>query len=445
MKAIFITPEERNFGFEPVMWLRSQEMIQALGSLGVDVRPISLPEFQQRCRTDSGGLDEFNADFITAPNFNYFLVAASQDGRLPRTLDRPVVALWDDPLGALANSLRQPGRPRFRRLVTRGLGRLGRFDRTGVMRTLSSYTEDLATGRIKAFASTMQHPLLKHFSWDRGHIEAVESLGLLPAHRVQWYPIATYRPFLETGLRAKQIPPTRDVAFCGNVYLDLLTGSEMWKDPVLRDLTTRICQRKLTDLARPVWAVLLEEIETLPKSTRRAYGLFVDSAKFWDYYLFAVWHAANTLVRVGLLSGIRREVELFGLFADPKSVEAVRDYPNLKYRGSVPHFSALPDVYASTRINVCPSNGLIARGIPSKFVDCVASGGFALTDPKDDIREFFGPVAERIFFRNIEELNERIDYYLAHPAERAEIVDVLSDCIRQHCTLEALFKKVLAR
>jgi len=31
---------------------------------------------------------------------------------------------------------------------------------------------------------------------------------------------------------------------------------------------------------------------------------------------------------------------------------------------------------------VCPSNTLIQKGVPSKFVDCIASGGFALVDPK---------------------------------------------------------------
>jgi spore maturation protein CgeB len=81
--------------------------------------------------------------------------------------------------------------------------------------------------------------------------------------------------------------------------------------------------------------------------------------------------------------------------------------------------------------------------MPSKLIDCLASGGFALCDPKEDLVRFFGPMVKRIFFRNVEELNSKIDYYLSHPVERNEIVTELGLKIRQHCTLEALFERVL--
>jgi spore maturation protein CgeB len=156
-----------------------------------------------------------------------------------------------------------------------------------------------------------------------------------------------------------------------------------------------------------------------------------------------VWHAANTLVRLEILNKVNREVSLYGLFADPKSLDALKDYPKPKYEGNAHHFNELPHVYASTKINICISNGLVYDGIPSKLVDCLASGGFALCDPKEDLVRFFGPVVERIFFRNVEELNSKIEYYLAHPIERDEIVTELGLKIRQHCTVQSLMQKVI--
>lgn len=443
MRAVFIAPDESNVGFEPVMWLRTQEMIGALSRRGVEVRPMTLRAFAESCRGASTELARFDPDFITAPNFNYFLVAANDEGRLPRVLDKPIVALWDDPLGALANCMRHEESKGPTGLLARVLRRVERRDPTGAAAAIAGAMTNRSGRSVRMFTQVMDHPLLRHFSWDSGHIEAVESLGLMKPGRARWYPIATYRPFLESGARAGGRPTTRDLAFCGNVYLGTVADHPMWQNELLRALTTRICERKLHELDRSVWSFMIEEIEALPPSARDTHGLRVQRRPFWDYYLFTVWHAANTLVRLAILSGIKREVNLFGLFADPQSAARLHEYPNLRYQGNVHHFEELPTVYASTRINVCVANGLVYKGMSSKLIDCLASGGFALTDPKRDVLEFFGPMAERIFFRDVDELNAKIEYYLAHPDEREEIVAILGEKIRQHCTLEALFDRVL--
>jgi hypothetical protein len=445
MRAIFITPEERDAGFEPVMWLRSQEMINTLTRLGVEVRPVTFPLFARLCAQQSSEMAGFKADFVTAPNFNYFLVAASEEGQLPSVLDKPVIALWDDPLGALANCMRLEATRGLPGLAAKVLARVARNDPTGAVDWAGRLLAARSGRTLRMFESVMRHPLLRHFSWDSGHIEAVASLELLQAQTVDWYPIATYRAFLDTGARAREIPKTHDVAFCGNVYPGVVGNHAMWRDKFLRTLTTRICERRLEELDRSVWSLMIEEIEKSPAAARRARGLHVDNKAFWEYYLFTVWHAANTLVRLAVLGGIKRDVNLFGLFADPQGPQALQDYPNLKYRGNVDHFAELPLIYASTRVNVCVTNGLVYKGISSKLIDCLASGGFALTDPKQDVREFFGPVAEKIFFRSLDELNSKIEYYLAHPREREEIVTELGVQIRRRCTLEALFEQVVAR
>jgi len=443
MRAVFIAPDQSDVGFEPLVWMRTQEMIRALGLRGVEVYPMSLRAFADSCRGASRELTRIDPDFITAPNFNYFLVAANDEGRLPRALDKPIVALWDDPLGALASCMRHEESKGPTGLLGRVLRQVERRDPTGLAAAVNGALSERAGHRVRMFTEVMDHPLLRHFSWDSGHIEAVESLGLLRPGRARWYPIATFRPFLDAGLRAPGGTQSRDVAFCGNVYLGTLAEHPMWQNEVLRGLTTRICERKLQELDRSVWSFTMEEIEALPPAVRDAHGLRVQRRPFWDYYIFTVWQAANTLVRLAILGGIKREVNLFGLFADPKSATRLHDYPNLRYQGNVHHFDELPTVFATTRINVCVTNGLVYKGMSSKLIDCLASGGFALTDPKRDVLEFFGPTAEKIFFRDVDELNAKIEYYLTHPEEREEITQILGEKIRRHCTLEALFDRVL--
>jgi hypothetical protein len=44
---------------------------------------------------------------------------------------------------------------------------------------------------------------------------------------------------------------------------------------------------------------------------------------------------------------------------------------------------------------------------------------------------FFGPDIEAIMFRTSQELNTKLDYYLARPAERREIVETLRAAVSE--------------
>jgi spore maturation protein CgeB len=413
--------------------------------LGVEVLPLNVDRASGESQNTLRVIKEFKPNFITAPNFNYFLSAVLSEKDLFNFSEVPVVALWDDPLGALALHLNEIMRTeggngagilfkKIERVFKAPIGTLSQRFRWTTSRS----------DALEIFRRIMRRPLIRHFSWDRGHIEAADLLGLVDRKRVHWYPLVTYSSFLKAGKSAANIHETTEVAFCGNVYLDLVKQSRFWEDECLRSLTIRICDRRSQRLDKSVWDLMLEEINKLPLAIRAKYGLRWDKKPFWDYYIFVVWHAANTLVRLDILSKVKGKVGVYGLFADPQSRELIKEYPNLDFRGNFHHFEELPRIYASSKINICISNGLNYKGIPSKLIDCVASGGFALTDPKEDLGKLFGRSVERIFFRNVDELNEKIEYFLCRPSERKEIVSELQKKIRQYCSLRNLFDRVVA-
>lgn len=458
MRAVFITPLKSDAGFEPMMWLRTQEIIGTLRRLGTNVLPLDLPVASQASEDTLRAVESFRPQFFLAPNFNYFLKAAHHERSLFARFDIPVVALWDDPLGALAlyladivvgqglavDHLHQETLPEVLNKPHLGSSALVWRD---VMRHLRRRIPSLPSptrGSPRLFQRVMQDPRLMHFAWDTGHIEATNALGLTTNRTVRWVPIPTYAAFLKAGMRQSPGPRVKDVAFCGNVYPSVVKQHALWANELLRSLTTIICDKKLNALHRSVWSVMLEEIEQLPAKVRYAYGLYSEMKPFWDYYLFAVWQAANTFVRLGLLTKVKHQVSIYGLFADPQSQQEVQNYPNLLYEGHAHQFDELPGVFASVKINICISNGLVYRGVSSKLIDCLASGGFALTDPKDDLVRLFGVDVERIVFRTPEELNEKIAYFLARPGERAEITRELQKKISERCTLENFFTQVLA-
>ena len=54
---------------------------------------------------------------------------------------------------------------------------------------------------LDRFRSITASPGARHFAWDTGHIAAAVELRARAGDAVEWYEIATYRPFLEQGRR----------------------------------------------------------------------------------------------------------------------------------------------------------------------------------------------------------------------------------------------------
>ena len=55
----------------------------------------------------------------------------------------------------------------------------------------------------------------------------------------------------------------------------------------------------------------------------------------------------------------------------------------------------------------------------------------------------FGNEIEKIFFRNADDLNAKIEYYLTRPAERREIVEGLRATIDAQCSIDKLADLIL--
>jgi hypothetical protein len=431
LKAVFIMSDPDEGPWSRLTGSLTTEFLRAFDELGVTVQFV---EHGLLTRDPEAGLRQIERacpDFLTALNFNFLVMAAGGDEGLLH-LDIPTVALWDDPLGALVNFMCYPSRW--------GLtpAQPGSRPADPWLSAKWAGLRDWLRGKSRAprdLRALTASPQLIHFGWDSGHLAAFASLGLAEPRQLHWHPMTSYAPCFRMGETARHVEPTTDVAFCGNVYLSAVRQSYYWQDPFFRGLTERLAARKVRDLGASPWELLLDEVEKTPAGLRRKHGLYTDRRDFWQYYLFAVWSALTTIPRLEVLGGLRREVTLFGLFADPASRELLSEYPNLKFARHLDNLEELPRQYAATKINICVSNGLIYKGTPSKLIDCLASGGFALCDPKEDLVRLFGRKVEAIFCRNADEFNEKIDYYLARPAERREIVEELRRTVVERCNL----------
>lgn len=81
------------------------------------------------------------------------------------------------------------------------------------------------------------------------------------------------------------------------------------------------------------------------------------------------------------------------------------------------------------------------KGCGAKVLNCFAAGAFMLTDYRDDLRDELGDIADRFMYRDKDDLHLKIEHYMTHPEERAEIVSTMQSIIRSRLRLAHFFER----
>ena len=101
----------------------------------------------------------------------------------------------------------------------------------------------------------------------------------------------------------------------------------------------------------------------------------------------------------------------------------LQDKPILEqyHKGIVDYHKQMPLVFAESRINLNLTLRSIHSGIPLRVLDCMACGGFVLTNRQPEIAEVFCEGEEIVTFKSLQECMDKTAYYLQHEEERARI------------------------
>lgn len=97
------------------------------------------------------------------------------------------------------------------------------------------------------------------------------------------------------------------------------------------------------------------------------------------------------------------------------------DFPYIDNCGTVDYYTQMPKVFALSNINLNVSLRSIRAGIPLRVLDVLACEGFLLTNAQPDLFMYFEEGKNIVTFTNLEEMDEKIDYYLIHEEERKRI------------------------
>lgn len=99
------------------------------------------------------------------------------------------------------------------------------------------------------------------------------------------------------------------------------------------------------------------------------------------------------------------------------------DYKKLKIRerGYADYEKDMPYIFCNSKINLNITSKTIESGIPLRVFDILSCGGFCLTNYQPEIAEYFVDGEELVMYTSIEDLVEKVAYYLEHDEEREQI------------------------
>lgn len=137
-------------------------------------------------------------------------------------------------------------------------------------------------------------------------------------------------------------------------------------------------------------------------------------------------HHESQYFRWNILKNINyNQIHVFGM--ENKTEE------NLILHEKVDYTTELPDIYRKSKINLNISSLQLENSINNRVFDTAGVGGFILTEDKPDFYLLDKDIAGDISYKTINELNDKIRYFLNNDKERKEISNkLLETVIKNH-------------
>lgn len=396
------------------------DMAAEIRNLGAKLLPVDVSGFVSHSPDYSlaaiRALRSFRPDLvISLPNAGYALLCTTPDGEniFRDVLEVPTIMIWD-------HALHQ-----FSRLLLGG-------------------TDASSRSCIELLRAALDHRLFVHYSPDKGHIAAMDSLGILSANKVRPFIHFAFPTYARRGGHpAEDGGVSSPFAFAGNIYLDSSRNLPYHNHPALAGIESRMLAAKERDITRSFWSLLMDEIERCDESTRNELGLIPECFSFWSFVNDEVQVVGTTESRLAVLGGLKRECNFFGNFMEPHMAGTLRDEYGICVRGNLNCVSELPLLYQRSALIVDVINAGYISGVSPKVPSCLASGGLIVFDYKEDFREAVGEVAELVMYRSLEEMHSLIEGYLGDSLKRRKVARDLQQLVLRSFTFDTFCRKAL--
>ena len=148
----------------------------------------------------------------------------------------------------------------------------------------------------------------------------------------------------------------------------------------------------------------------------------------------------NEVERVKILETLQNKFPVV-LYADDSAKEVLK---NVTIKPWLDYGREMPKAFYLSKINLNITSRSIESGIPLRVWDIMAVGGFCLTNYQPELEEYFEIGKDLEVYHNLQELEDKIAYYLKHEDERIRIAINGYKKVRQKHSLERRMTDVLA-
>lgn len=125
----------------------------------------------------------------------------------------------------------------------------------------------------------------------------------------------------------------------------------------------------------------------------------------------------NEIERVAILNKLAEKYTVT-LYSDETPEDVLK---NVIIKPWVDYWSEMPKVFYLSKINLNITSRSIESGIPQRVFDIMAVGGFVLTNYQSELEDFFEIGKDLEVYHDLDELLEKVEYYLNHEKERISI------------------------
>lgn len=264
------------------------------------------------------------------------------------------------------------------------------------------------------------------FNFDRIYTDRIAALGC--PHSIHM-PLGGYERMLENAVGRDDVKTSRDIngkyacdiSFVGSLYTD---KKNRYRTAKLDDYTKGFADGLIDSQEKIYGFNLLKESlsEKVTDSYSKACQLELGDLFFEDKaQLVADSLSVETTARerehvLGMLSEYW-DVDLYTNCQIPGKLKK----PKLHSKGTVKYDTQMPLVFRDSRINLNITSKSIESGVPLRIFDILACGGFCMTNYQTEVAELFEDGVDLVMYSSLEDLREKVYYYLNHEEERAAI------------------------
>jgi spore maturation protein CgeB len=157
-------------------------------------------------------------------------------------------------------------------------------------------------------------------------------------------------------------------------------------------------------------------------------------------YVYANYFLARKLAQ-------REREHLLGLLSRDMCVSLYThnptpELPRVQNKGAVDYYDTMPYVFKCSKINLNISIRSIQSGIPLRCMDILGAGGFLMSNYQADLFTHFVPDEDFVYYEGDADLVDKCRYYLEHDDERQRIARSGHAKVAAEFTYEKLLGKM---